>query len=169
MINTMKILVVGTWQKHRAAPFKKEAEEIGRLLAIGGYTLITGGGAGISEIVVNSYRSNKGKKYIAYLPSFKCMRKKGDKIGPKPDKIVKTDLDYPFRNSLMVKNCDAVIAIQGGIGSLAEIIHAVKDYHKKVSVINKCDLAKWVKLIPELKTKVLVTSNIKKALENLEK
>ena len=51
----MKILVVGTWRKHKAAPFMKEAEELGRLLAAGGHILISGGGEGISEIVVNSY------------------------------------------------------------------------------------------------------------------
>ncbi|MCK4554511.1 LOG family protein, partial [Candidatus Parcubacteria bacterium] len=161
--------VVGTWRKHKAAPFKKEAEELGRLLAAGGHILITGGGTGISEIVVNSYKSNNGKKYIAYLPSLKCMRELGEKIGSKPDKIVKTGLDYPMRNALMVKNCDGIVVFHGGLGTLAEITHAVKDYNKKVSVIDKGDLAKWVKAIPKLKNNVLLTADIKKALQNLEK
>ena len=164
----MKILVVGTWQKHKAAPFRKEAEELGRLLAAGGHALISGGGTGISEMVVDSYKSNNGKKYIAYLPALKYMREVGEKIGPKPDKIVKTNLDYPMRDALIVKNCDGIVALQGGLGSLTEIIHAVKDYNKKVSVISKGDLAKWVKAIPELKNKVLLTADIKKALKNLE-
>lgn len=165
----MKILVVGTWQKHKAAPFRKEAEELGRLLAEGGHTLISGGGEGISEMVVDSYKSNNGKKYIAYLPALKYMREVGEEIGSKPDKTVKTNLDYPMRDALIVKNCDGIVALQGGLGSLTEIIHAVKDYNKKVSVINKGDLAKWVKAIPELKNKVLLAADIKKALENLEK
>ena len=165
----MKILVVGTWRKHKAAPFRKEAEELGRLLAEGGHILISGGGAGISEIVASSYKLNKGKKYIAYLPLLKCMREVGEEIGPKPDKIVKTNLDYPIRNALMVKNCDGIVVFHGGLGSLTEIIHAVKDYNKKVSVIDKGDLAKWIKLIPQLKNNVFITVNIKKALRNLEK
>ena len=163
----MKILVAGTRRKHKAAPFRKEAEELGRLLVAGGHTLITGGGTGISEIVVNSYKFHKGKKYIAYLPLLKCMREVGEETGPKPDKIVKTNLDYPMRNALMVKNCDGIIALQGGLGSLTEIIHAVKDYNKKVSVINKGDLDRWVKAIPKLSNKVLLTADIKKALRNL--
>lgn len=164
----MKILVVGTWRKHKAAPFKKEAEELGRLLAAGGHTLVSGGGTGISEMVVNSYKSNNGKKYIAYLPALKYMKRVGEKIGPKPDKIVKTNLDYPMRNALIVKNCDGMIVFHGGLGTLAEITHAVKDYNKKVSVINKGDLTKWVKVIPQLKNNVLFTVDIKKAIKNLE-
>ncbi len=164
----MKILVVGTWRKHKAAPFRKEAEELGRLLAAGGHTLVSGGGTGISEMVVNSYKSNNGKKYIAYLPALKYMRKVGEEIGPKPDKIVKTNLDYPMRDALIVKNCDGIVALQGGLGSLTEIIHAVKDYNKKVSVINKGDLAKWVQAIPQLKNNVLFTVDIKKVIKNLE-
>lgn len=164
----MKIFVAGTWREHKAALFKKEAEEFGKLLAARGHTLITGGGTGISEIVVNSYKLNKGKKYIAYLPSLRSMREVGEEIGPKPDKIINTNLDYPSRNAFMVKNCDAMIVFHGGLGTLAEITHAVKDYNKKVSVINKGDLAKWVKVIPQLKSKVLLTNDIKKALKNLE-
>lgn len=164
----MKILVVGTSRKYKAALFKKEAEELGCLLAAGGHILISGGGEGISEMVVNSYKLRKGKKYIAYLPALKHMKRVGEKIGTKPDKIVRTDSDYPVRNVLMVKNCDGIIALQGGLGSLTEIIHAVKDYNKKVSVINKGDLAKWVKAIPELRNKVLLTADIKKAIKNLE-
>lgn len=163
----MKILVVGTWRKHKAVPFRKEAEELGRLLSAGGHILISGGGAGISEMVVNSYKLHKGKRYVAYLPSSECMREVGEEIGPKPDKIVKTNLDYPVRNALMVKNCDGMIVFPGGLGTLTEIIHAVKDYNKKVSVINKGDLAKWVKLISKLRNKVLLTTNIKKAVKNL--
>ncbi len=164
----MKILVVGTWRKYKAAPFRKEAEELGRLLAAGGHVLISGGGEGISEMTVNSYKANNGKKYVAYLPALKYMRRVGEKIGPKPDKIVKTNLDYPMRDALIVKNCDGIIALQGGLGSLTEIIHAAKDYNKKVSVISKSDLAKWVKAIPILKSKVFITADIKKAIKNLE-
>ena len=167
-IKTIKILVVGTWRKHKAAPFRKEAEELGCLLAEGGHTLISGGGEGISKMVVDSYKSNNGKKYVSYLPALKYMRRVGEKIGPKPDKIVKTNLDYPMRDALIVKNCDGIIALQGGLGSLTEIIHAVKDYNKKVSVISKSDLAKWIKVIPQLKNNVLLTADIKKAMRNLE-
>ena len=31
----------------------------------------------------------------------------------------------------MVRKCDAVVALHGGLGTLTEIIHATKDYNKK--------------------------------------
>jgi len=59
--------------------------------------------------------------------------------------------------------------LHGGLGTLTEIIHAVKDYNKKVAVIDKGDIASWIKIIPELKEKVFLTNDIKKAIEHLEK
>ena len=96
------------------------------------------------------------------------MEKVGEEKGPEPDKIVETNVDYPERNIIMVKNCEGIIALHGGLGTLTEIIHAVKDYNKKVSVIDKGELASLIKLIPELKEKVFLTSNVKEALNNLK-
>lgn len=164
----MKILMLGSWQKEKAIASKKEAEEIGKILAQEGHILISGGGTGISELVVNSYKKNKGKQYICYIPSKKQMEKVGELLGPKPDKLIETNLDYPERNVVMVRECDAVIALHGGLGTLSEIIHAVKDYDKKVSVIDFGELSQWIKSIPELHKKVLLTSNIKQAIEHLK-
>jgi hypothetical protein len=164
----MKILMLGSWEKHKAISCQKEAEGIGKLLAENGHILISGGGTGVSEIVVNSYKKNKGKQYICYIPSRKQMEKVGEELGPKPDKLIETNLDYPERNIVMVRECDALIALHGGLGTLTEIIHAVKDYNKKVSVIDFGDLAKWIKAIPELHKKVFLTEDTKKAVEHLK-
>jgi uncharacterized protein (TIGR00725 family) len=129
----MKIVMLGSWEKHKAALCKKEAEEIGKLLAEKGHILVSGGGTGVSELVVNSYRKNKGKQYICYIPSKEQMEKVGEELGPKPDKLIETNVDYPERNIIMVRECDALIALHGGLGTLTEIIHAIKDYNKKVS------------------------------------
>jgi len=163
----MKVVVIGSWEKHKAVSCKVEAEEIGKLLAQKGFILISGGGTGVSEIVVKSYRANKGKKYICYIPSRKQMKKVGEDIGPEPDELVETNLDYPERNIIMVRECDGVIALNGGLGTLTEIIHAVKDYDKKVSVIDLGEISLWIKAIPELHKNVLLTLNINKALEYL--
>ncbi len=164
----MKILMLGSWEKHKAVACQKEAEEIGRLLAEQGHILISGGGTGISELVVNSYRKNKGKEYICYIPSKNQMEKVGEQLGPKSDKLIETNLDYPERNVVMVRECDGVIALHDGLGTLTEIIHAIKDYDKKVSVIDFGDLARWIRAIPELRNKVFLTSDIKKAVEYLK-
>jgi len=164
----MNILVIGSWHTHKAMTCKTEAEQIGKALAERGHILVSGGGTGISELVVNSYRAHKGKKYIAYFPSKEEMAKVGEEKGPKPDEEIDTKSDYPTRNVIIVKNCDAMIALHGGLGTISEIVHAVKDYGKKVVVIDKGDLAKWVKSISELHEKVLLTADINKAMEYLE-
>ena len=164
----MKILILGSWQKEKALQTKKESEEIGRMLAEKGYSIISGGGEGTSEIIIKSYKLNKGKSYTCYIPSKKEMERVGENLGPKPDKLIETNLDYPERNIVMVRECDSIIAIDGGLGTLTEIIHAIKDYNKKVSVIGLGEMVDWINFIPEIKKKVFLTKDIKKAIEHLE-
>jgi hypothetical protein len=165
----MKILMLGSWQAHKAITCKEEAEEIGKELAERGHTLISGGGTGISKLVVESYKKNKGKQFIAYFPSEKIMKEVGEEKGPKPDKEIETNVDYPERNLIMIRDCDAIIALHGGLGTIAEMIHATKDYGKKIALIDTKELAEWAKAIPPLRDKVFITKDIKKAIEYLEK
>lgn len=165
----MKVCMLGSWQKEKAVECKKEAAEIGKELAERGHILMSGGGTGISKLVVESYRYNKGKKYIAYFPSEKIMKKVGEEKGPKPDEFVNTDVDYPERNLIMIRNADAIVALHGGLGTIAEMIHATKDYGKKIALIDTKELAEWAKAIPPLKEKLFITKDVKKAIEYLEK
>ncbi|MCK5412929.1 MAG: hypothetical protein KAI57_00995 [Candidatus Pacebacteria bacterium] len=121
------------------------------------------------ELIFKSYKTNSGKKYVVYLPSKKEMGRCGGEIGPKPNKIIYTKLDYPGRNLEMIKNCDCVIAIGGGLFTFTEIIHAKKDYDKKVCVIDKGNLALWIKSIDKIKKKVFLTKDIKEAINYLKK
>lgn len=164
----MKVLIVGSWRKEECAGYEKEAEELGKILAKRGHILVSGGGTGISELVVNSYRHYKGKRYICYIPNKEDMERVGEKLGTTPDELIETNASYPERNIRLVRNCDSVIAIYGGLGTLTEIIHAVKDYDKKVSVLDKGKLASWIRAIPELSDKVFLTCDIAKAVENIE-
>lgn len=97
------------------------------------------------------------------------MEKVGEKIGPKPDVTIQTGLDYPGKNIELVKGSDAVIALNGGLGTLTEIIHAIKDYDRKVSVIDVGELSEWIKNISELRDSVMLTSDIGEAVDYLEK
>ena len=164
----MKILIIGSWQKEKALKFKDVAEQVGKVLAERGHILVSGAGTGVSEIVVNSYRKNGGTKYIAYIPAIKEMEKVGEKIGPEPDVTIQTGLDYPGKNIELVKGSDAVIALNGGLGTLTEIVHAIKDYGKKVSVVDVGELSKWVRGISELKDSVMLTSDVGEAVDYLE-
>lgn len=163
----MKILIIGTWNKDKALTCKEEAHEIGKVLAERNLTLMSGAGTGTSGLVVESYKKHKGKRYVAFIPSVEKMELVGEEIGAEPDEIIHLDSNYPIRNATMVLNCDGVIALNGGLGTLSEIIHAVKDFKKKVVVIDKELISDYVKAIPELKKEVLLTKDINKAVDYL--
>jgi predicted Rossmann-fold nucleotide-binding protein len=156
----MEVLVIGYWNQNKSIFYKNEAEKIGEIIAKNNHSLITGGGVGMSKLVVDSYRLNNGKKYTAYFPSFEEMIKIGDKLGPVPDLIIETKGDYVTRNTQMIKKSDLIIALPGGIGTLGEIINAIKDYKKNVLLINKGELASWIKVIPPLINKVTLINNL---------
>lgn len=120
----------------------------------------------MSEIVVNSYRENGGKEYICYLPAQADMDKVGEKPGPKPDKLFQSDdVDYPQKDILLIKNSDCAIALNGGLGTLTEIIHGIYDYNKKVAVIDFGPLAEWVKSIKPIQDKVFLTKSVEEAIK----
>jgi len=167
--NKMKILISGTWRKDVAKKYKRTAEELGKALAENEVEIISGGGLGISKRIVDSYRKNKGKKSTAYYPLRNSMKKVGEIPYLKHDKIIYTNLDYPKRNIKMVKDCDGLIVLTGGLGTLTEIIHAIKDYNKKVAVLNYDKIAKWCKSTFEIKKRVLLTKNINQAINYLKK
>lgn len=165
----MKILVIGTWRKETAENYEDFAEEVGKELAKRGHILVTGAGTGISKFVANSYKLNKGKRHIAILTAKKYRDLVGESIGPEPDEIIETGMDYPSRNVELVKYCDGVIALPGALGTLSEVLHAINDYGKKVAVLNIGPLAEMIEHIPELREKVFLTDNVGEMFEYLEK
>jgi uncharacterized protein (TIGR00725 family) len=102
------------------------AERIGRLLGQRGHTLVCGGRGGVMESAcrgateartANQCRdaSEAGGQTIGILP--------GDDrraANPYVDVPIATGLGHA-RNALVVMNGDAVIAIDGGVGTLSEI------------------------------------------------
>ena len=165
----MKIMICGSWRKENAEKYRDDLVLAGREIAIRGHILHSGAGMGISKIVVESYKNNSGQKYIAYLVNKKEMEKVGEEIGPEPDEIIETNLDYPQRNIELVKSCEGAIIFPGSLGTLTETIHAAIDYSKKVVVFDKGNVAEWVKMIPKLRKRIFLTDSIKEALDYLEK
>lgn len=145
------------------------AMELGKLLAERGFSLISGGGMGISKCVVDSYRKHGGKHFTAYFPAQKFMNKVGEKHGPKPDKVIRLKADYPERNVVMVRNSSAVIALNGGLGTLSEVIHAAKDYGHPAVVIDYGKLAGYVRAIHDFGDKVHIAKTAKEAVDFIEK
>jgi uncharacterized protein (TIGR00725 family) len=117
-----RVAVIGGSRPTRAALL--QAAEVGRLLADRGAVLVCGGLGGVMEAAARGAREGGGLA-IGILP------------GPEPgaanayiDVAVATGLGYT-RNSLVVLNADAVIAVDGEYGTLSEIAYALI-YGKKV-------------------------------------
>jgi uncharacterized protein (TIGR00725 family) len=109
-----------------------QAFEVGRLLAKGGAVLVCGGLGGVMEAAARGARTAGGLT-IGILPGSDT-RDANASI----DIPVATGLGYT-RNSLVVMNADAVIAVDGEYGTLSEIAYGLI-YGKKVIGLGTWDV-----------------------------
>ena len=109
---TRQIAVIGSGVEWEAA-----AEEIGRLLAEHGCTVVTGG---LGEVMAAAHRGAKaaGGTTVAILPG-----ERREEANPWADHVVATGIGHA-RNLAVAASGDAVIAIGGAWGTLAEIAFA---------------------------------------------
>jgi uncharacterized protein (TIGR00725 family) len=107
-----QVSVIGSGAEHES-----RAEEVGRLLAQRGCTVVTGGGA---EVMAAAARGAKGAggTTIGILPGER--RENGNEW---LDHVVVTGIGHA-RNLAVVASGDAVIAVGGSWGTLAEIAFA---------------------------------------------
>ncbi|TQQ82824.1 TIGR00725 family protein [Halonotius terrestris] len=94
------------------------AEQLGELLADGGHEVVCGGRTGVMEAVCRGASDACGHT-IGILPG-------GDPGAANAyvDTAIATDINHA-RNPLVVMNGDAVIAVDGGSGTLSELGHAL--------------------------------------------
>jgi hypothetical protein len=105
----IQVAVVGSGSEH-----ERLAEEVGRLLAERGVTVVTGGGAEVMAAAARGARSAGGTT-IAVLP--------GESLGDAnewADHVVVTGIGHA-RNLAVAASGHAVIAIGGSWGTLTEI------------------------------------------------
>ena len=97
--------------------WEEAAEEIGRLLGERGYTVVTGG---LGEVMAAAHRGAKevGGATLAILPT-----ERREDANPWADHVVVTGIGHA-RNLAVAASGEAVIAIGGGWGTLAEIAFA---------------------------------------------
>ena len=109
---TRQIAVIGSGEAWEAA-----AEEIGRLLAERGCTVVTGG---LGEVMAAAHRGAKaaGGTTIAILPG-----ERREDANPWADHVVVTGIGHA-RNLAVAASGDAVIAVGGEWGTLAEMAFA---------------------------------------------
>ena len=105
----MQVSVIGSGEEH-----EERAEEVGRLLAEGGAVVVTGG---LGEVMAAASRGakNAGGTTIGVLPG-----ETRAAANPWLDHVVVTGIGHG-RNLAVVASGDAVIAVGGRYGTLAEI------------------------------------------------
>jgi uncharacterized protein (TIGR00725 family) len=108
-VATVQVAVIGSGSQHEA-----RAEEVGRLLAEHGCTVVTGG---LGEVMAAAARGAKGAggTTIGILPG-----ERREDANPWIDHAVVTGIGHA-RNLAVVASGDAVIAVGGSWGTLAEI------------------------------------------------
>jgi uncharacterized protein (TIGR00725 family) len=109
---TMRVSVIGGGTVTESEA--KSAERVGRRLAQRGHTVVCGGLGGVMEAACRG-ASETGGRTIGILPG-------EDRAAANPfvDVPVATGLGHA-RNPLVVMNGDAVIAVDGGVGTLSEL------------------------------------------------
>lgn len=95
------------------------AEEVGRLIARAGYTLLCGGLTGVMEAACRGAKSGGGQT-VGILPGTDRAE-----ANPYVDVAIPTGMGQ-MRNALIVLAADALIAVGGGYGTLSEIGHALR-------------------------------------------
>lgn len=111
---------------------RETAERLGRLIAEQGHILICGGLGGVMEAVCRGAREAAGVT-LGILPGGK-----GD-ANPYVSIAVATGMGHA-RNVIIIKSCDAVIALPGEHGTLSEIALALK-MNRPVISLGSWDIA----------------------------
>jgi uncharacterized protein (TIGR00725 family) len=108
----VQVSVIGS-----GAEWEETAEEVGRILALRGCTVVTGG---LGEVMAAAHRGAKaaGGTTIAILPG-----EERDAANAWADHVVVTGIGHA-RNLAVAASGDAVIAIGGSWGTLAEMAFA---------------------------------------------
>lgn len=117
MKKTLKIGVLGPHVCNQEQ--KKLGLDVGSAIAVRGGILVCGGLGGMMEAAAEGAKKAGGKT-VGILPGTDTAD-----ANPYIDLALPTGLGS-FRNLLVVRSCDAVIAICGGYGTLTEIAFALR-------------------------------------------
>lgn len=114
----MNVTVFGGSHPRPGQPAYEEAYHLGELLGRAGHTLLTGGYVGTMEAA--SHGAADGGGYVIGVTCEELERWRPGGANP----YVMENMHFPTLNErlmALIKNCDAAIALPGGIGTLAEI------------------------------------------------
>ncbi len=126
----LRVAVIGGSRAGR--PGLESAFEVGRLIARAGAVVVCGGLGGVMEAACRGARAEGGLT-IGILPGGSAAE-----ANPWVDVPIVTGLGFT-RNSLVVMNADAVIAVDGEYGTLSEIAYG-KIHGRKVVGLGTWDV-----------------------------
>lgn len=133
----MKIAVFCSANSNIDAEYFKVTEELGRWIGSNGHTLVFGGcNLGLMECVARAVR-HAGGTTIGVVPS---IIERGGKASPSMDVCIPCD-NLSDRKDLMLAQCDAAVALPGGLGTLDEVFTMAASatigyHHKPVILLN---------------------------------
>lgn len=135
-IINLKIAIIGSARSNEFDDkIKSMAYKAGKIIAKNKCILLTGGGKGIAEQAAKGARDNNGL-VVGISPASNL--KEHVNIFREPVEIFNvllfTGFGYKGRNVILMRSCDAVISINGGLGTLNELTIAL-DEGKYVGIL----------------------------------
>jgi uncharacterized protein (TIGR00725 family) len=127
-----QVAVIGAGGAAEGSEVWRVAEEVGRLLAEAGATVVCGGGGGVMAAVSRGARA-AGGEVIGVLPGLDAAE-----ANPDCTHVVATGIGHA-RNLAVVGSGEVVIAIGGEWGTLSEIGHA-RSIGRTVVALHSWDL-----------------------------
>ena len=113
------VTVFGSARFQEDHPYYKQARETGRLLAEGGYTVVTGGGPGIME-AANRGAKDAGGASVGCNISLPMEQKPNHYV----DEFVEFE-HFFVRKAMLVKLSSAFVVLPGGFGTLDEVFETI--------------------------------------------
>ena len=116
--NRIRVTVFGGSSPRPGEPAYEDAYRLGELLGSAGYTVLTGGYIGTMEAVSRGTAESGGEVIGVTCDEIEAWRP------TKPNSWVQHERRFPTmkqRLYALIDECDAAIALPGGIGTLAEI------------------------------------------------
>lgn len=114
----MKVSVFGGALPKPGQPSYQEAYALGRLLGEAGHTVLTGGYIGVMEAASRGCAEHGGHVIGVTCDEIENWRR------VRPNAYVKEEMRFKTLNerlNALILNCDAAVALPGGIGTLTEI------------------------------------------------